>query len=151
MTIYPLVDDGAAAITATGDIAPSGTATKAGAATCYYQQRFDRKHLQSNVGDTVADVVTAATAADQCECLTCLLLPVDATPGTSTDDRHYAPKWEGPTGNDIVHCEVEGGEDTGDHLCVATQPTGGLQLTLTLDGGISPDRQCVGNDGPQLS
>ncbi len=130
VTIYPLVDDGAAAA-ATGDITPSGTATKAGAATVIINN-IRSQAFAIEVGDTVADVVTAATAAVNAV-LDVPVIAADATPGTSTKIDITA-KWEGPTGNDIV-LEVEGGEDTGITF-VATQPTGGL-VNPNIDAALA--------------
>lgn len=116
VTIYPLVDDGAAA-PAVGDITPSGTATKAGAATVIVNN-IRSQAFAIEVGDTVATVTAKmATAVNAV-----LDVPVVAVDGATKLD--ITAKWEGPTGNNIV-LEVEGGEDTGITF-VATQPTGGL-------------------------
>ena len=61
VTVYPL-EDGVAAITASGDITPSGSVTKAGAARVVINNK-ESQAFAINVGDSVADLVTAITAA----------------------------------------------------------------------------------------
>lgn len=124
VTVYPLVD-GVAAVTAAGDIAPTGAVTKAGAARVVVNN-IRSQAFAVNVGDTVATLVTAITAAINAT-LDMPVVATDATPGTSTEVG-LAAKWAGPTGNDLV-VAIEGGEDTGVTFAI-TQPT---------DGAVNPD------------
>jgi phage tail sheath gpL-like len=130
VTVYPLIDAGGA-VTAAGSIAPSGTATVAGTAQVVINN-IRSQTFGIAVGDTVADVVTAATAAINAE-LGVPVIAVDATPGTSTTVDLTA-KWAGPSGND-VHVEIVGGEDTGITF-VITQPTGGSG-NPNIDGALA--------------
>jgi len=115
VTVYPLVD-GVAAATAAGDITPSGTATKAGTARVIVNNRQSQA-FSIDVGDTVADVVTAVTAAINA----ILDLPIIASDDTT--EVGISAKWAGPSGNDL-NISVEGGEDTGITFAI-TQPTAG--------------------------
>lgn len=130
VTVYPLVD-GPAAVTAAGDITPSGPVTKAGAARVIINN-IPSQAFAINVGDTVATLVTAITAAINAT-LDMPVIATDATPGTSTEVG-IAAKWAGPTGNDLV-IEIEGGEDTGATFAI-TQPTGGA-INPDVDGAIA--------------
>lgn len=119
VTVYPL-EDGVAAITASGDITPSGAVTKAGAARVVVNNERSQA-FAINVGDSVADLVTAITAAVNA-ILDLPVIATDATPGTSTEVG-IAAKWAGPSGNDL-NIAIEGGEDTGVTFAI-TQPTAG--------------------------
>lgn len=119
VTVYPL-EDGAAAITAAGDITAVGTATKAGAARVIVNNERSQV-FAINVGDTRVELATSiATAINAI-----LDLPVtataDLTPASEKTD--VDAKWAGPTGNDL-HIAIEGGEDTGVTFTI-TQPTAG--------------------------
>lgn len=115
VTIYPL-EDGVAAITAAGDITPSGAVTKAGVARVVVNNESSQA-FAINVGDSVADLVTAITAAINA----ILDLPIIATDNST--EVSIASKWAGPSGNDL-NIAIEGGEDTGVTFAI-TQPTGG--------------------------
>lgn len=119
VTVYPL-EDGVAAVTAAGDITPSGAVTSAGTARVVVNNTRSQA-FSINVGDTVATLVTSITAAINA-ILDMPVIATDATPGTSTEVG-IAAKWAGPTGNDL-YIEIVGGEDTGVTFAV-TQPTGG--------------------------
>lgn len=119
VTVYPL-EDGVAAVTAQGNIAPTGAVTKAGAARVIINN-MPSQAFAINVGDSVATLVTAITAAINAT-LDLPVIATDATPGTSTQVG-LAAKWAGPSGNDLF-VEIEGGEDSGVTFAV-TQPTGG--------------------------
>lgn len=119
VTVFPLVDGGSAQ-TAAGDITPSGAVTKAGTARVIVNNERSQA-FAINVGDTVADLVTAITAAINA-ILDLPVIATDATPGTSTEVG-LAAKWAGPTGNDL-NISIDGGEDTGATFAI-TQPTGG--------------------------
>ena len=120
VTVYPLEDD-ASGVASTGDITPSGAATEAAA----YRVRvnnIDSEEFVISVGDSVADIITAATAAINAV-LEMPVIAVDATPGTSTEVG-LTSKWEGTSANDIV-VEVVGSTTAGVSFAIA-QPAGGL-------------------------
>ena len=126
VTVYPLVD-GVAAITAAGDITPSGTATKAGAARVIVNNK-ESQAFGIDVGDTVAQL----TAKIETAINAILDLPVIATDNTT--DVGIAAKWAGPSGNDL-NISIEGGEDTGITFAF-TQPTGGA-VNPDIDDALS--------------
>lgn len=120
VTVYPLVDDGSGVASA-GDITPSGAATEAAA----YRVRvnnIDSEEFVISVGDSVADIITAATAAINAV-LEIPVIATDATPGTSTEVG-IASKWKGTSANDIV-IEMVGPTTAGVSFAI-TQPVGGL-------------------------
>lgn len=120
VTVYPLVDDGSGVASA-GDITPSGAATEAAA----YRVRvnnIDSEEFVISVGDSVADIITAATAAINAV-LEMPVIATDATPGTSTEVG-IASKWKGTSANDIV-IEIVGTTTAGVSFAI-TQPVGGL-------------------------
>ena len=135
VTIYPLVDDGSG-VAAAGDITPSGAQTEA-AAYKVVINNIDSESFVISVGDTVADIVTAATAAINAT----LEMPViaeDATPGTSTEVG-LTSKWKGTSANGIV-VTVEGSTTSGISFAI-TNPVGGLvnpdvDDALALVGGV---------------
>lgn len=115
-TFYPL-DDDAGGAPSVGDIAPTGTATKAGSFVVTINNIVSVA-LTIEVGDEVADVVDKLKVA------------IDATlemPVTTTDnatDLILTSKWEGLSANDIK-ASITGPTDTGISF-VITQPVGGL-------------------------
>jgi phage tail sheath gpL-like len=116
VTIYPLVDDGSGVV-ATGDITPSGSAT---AASAYIVRinNIDSEQFVISVGDSVASIVTATTAAINAT----LEMPVIATDGTT--EVAVVSKWKGTSANDIV-IEIVGSTTLGVSFAL-TQPVGGL-------------------------
>ncbi len=74
------------------------------------------------MGDSVADIITAATAAINAT-LEMPVIATDATPGTSTEVG-IASKWAGTSANDIV-IEIVGPTTAGVSFAI-TQPVGGL-------------------------
>jgi phage tail sheath gpL-like len=116
VTIYPLVDDGSGVVS-TGDITPSGSAT---AASAYIVRinNIDSEQFVISVGDSVASIVTAATAAINAT----LEMPVIATDGTT--EVAVVSKWKGTSANDIV-IEIVGSTTLGVSFAL-TQPVGGL-------------------------
>lgn len=120
VTFYPMVDD-ASGVAATGNVTPSGAATEA-AAYIIRINNIDSEAFVISIGDTVADIVTAATAAINAV-LDMPVTAVDATPGTSTKV-DLTSKWEGTSANDIF-VEVVGSTTAGVTF-VVTQPAGGL-------------------------
>lgn len=116
VTVYPLEDD-ASGVASTGDITPSGAATEAAT----YRVRvnnIDSEEFVISVGDTVAQMVTAITAAINAV----LEMPVIAADNAT--DVGLTSKWEGASANDIV-VEVVGSTTAGVSFAI-TQPTGGL-------------------------
>jgi phage tail sheath gpL-like len=120
LTVYPLVDDGAATAAA-GDITPTpGSIVEAS----YYVvvNNIRSAAFTVEVGDAVADIVGKMVTAINAEST----MPVIAADGTTKLD--VTAKWKGPTGNDI-YLEVTsttGGVATGSGVTWAfTQPTGG--------------------------
>lgn len=122
VTIYPLVD-GPAAVTAAGNIIPSGAVTKAGTA------RVVINNIQSQaftivIGDTPATIIDKMVIAVNAV----LDVPVIAADGTTQLD--LTAKWAGPTGNDLV-LEIEGGEDTGVTFAITQPVTGAVNPVIT--------------------
>lgn len=130
VTVYPM-EDGGSAVTAAGDITPSGTATAAGSARVVISNKLSQEFV-IEVGDNVAAITAKITAAINAV----LDVPVIATDNTT--DVGIAAKWAGPTGNDIV-VAVDGGEDTGITFAI-TQPTGGL-----VNPDVDPALAQIGN------
>lgn len=85
------VDDGGAAVAATGDIALSGTATSA--LPLIYLVGGKRVVVPVSVGDTAAEIATAAAALDHTH------TAVTAADGTGSID--FTARNDGPQGNDI--------------------------------------------------
>ena len=121
VTIYPLEDD-AAGVAATGDITPVAAQTEAA------EYRVKINNILSEafviaVGDTVADIVAAATAAINAV----VEMPVTAVDnlGATVD---LTSKWKGASANDIF---VE----------MVTPASGGATFGITqLSGGlVNPD------------
>lgn len=120
VTVYPLEDD-ASGVASTGDITPSGAATEAAA----YRVRINNilsEEFVISVGDSVADIITAMTAAINAV-LEMPVIATDATPGTSTEVG-LTSKWEGTSANDIF-VEVVGSTTAGVSFAI-TQPSSGL-------------------------
>ena len=117
LTIYPLVDDGAGA-PSVGDITPGGAPTTA-ASYVVRINNIDSETFVISVGDSVADIVAAMTAAINGS----LNLPVTAVDnaGAKCD---VTSKWEGVSTNDLF-VEVVGATDAGNTFGI-TQPVGGL-------------------------
>jgi len=131
VTFYPLDDDGAG-VAAAGDITPSGAVTKAGSFTVKINNLVSGAFSVA-VGDTVAAIVTAITAAIDSE----LNMPMDATDSVTQVD--LTAKWKGASGNDL-YIEVVGPTDTGVSFAI-TQPVGGatnpsVQDALDLIGNV---------------
>jgi len=130
VTVYPLVDDGAGVVS-TGDITP----TVAGVVAASYIVRvnnIDSKSFVISVGDTVAAVVTAMTAAINAV----LDMPIIAVDGTTQVD--FTSKWKGTSANNIF-IEVIGDTSVANSFAV-TQPIGGL-----VNPDIDPALLLVGN------
>lgn len=131
VTVYPLEDAGTA-VTAAGDITPTGTLT----AQATYQiliNNIASTEFTLEVGDTVADFITAAIAAIN----GIVEMPVIAADGTTKLD--LTAKWGGASGNDIV-IELLGSTTSGMTFAI-TQPTGGatnpdVQTALDQIGDI---------------
>lgn len=116
VTVYPLEDDGSG-VASSGDITPSGAQTEAAA----YQVRInniDSEQFVISVGDSVATVVTAMTAAINAT----LEMPVIASDDTT--EVGLTSKWAGASANDIF-VEVIGSTTAGTSFAI-TQPVGGL-------------------------
>lgn len=94
VTIYPLEDDGSSVV-ADGDITPSGTVTAGGTFTCLIGGVVTEPFSVA-IGDVVADIVTAMTAAINAT----LNVPVIAVDGTTLVT--LTSKWEGISANAIV-------------------------------------------------
>lgn len=127
LTVYPLEDD-VAGVAATGDITPGGAQTVAAA----YRVRVSgilSEEFVISVGDTVATIVAAITAAINAV----LEMPVTAVDnlGATVD---LTSKWEGTSANDIF-VEIIGSTTAGTTFAI-TQPAGGLvnpDVTTALD------------------
>lgn len=130
VTIYPLEDDGSG-VASTGDITPSGAQTEA-AAYIVRVNNIDSEQFVINPGDTVATIITAATAAINAV-LEMPVIATDATPGTSTEIG-ITSKWKGESANDLF-IEVIGSTTAGTSFAI-TQPTGGL-VNPDVDDALS--------------
>lgn len=116
VTIYPLDDDGAGVASA-GDITPSGSPTVA-ASYIVRINNIDSESFVISVGDSVADIVAAMTAAINAN----VDMPVVAADNAT--DVTITSKWKGTSANDIV-VEVVGSATAGNTFTI-TQPVGGL-------------------------
>lgn len=115
VTFFPL-EDAVAAVAASGDITPTGTATKNGTVTVSVAN-VNSQAVLVETGDTVADVTAKITTAVNAV----LSMPVIATDNTT--DVGLAAKWAGESGNDLI-VTVEAPSDLGITFAT-TQPTGG--------------------------
>tara|TARA_R100000808_G_C2155423_1_gene167859 strand:- start:6826 stop:8322 length:1497 start_codon:yes stop_codon:yes gene_type:complete len=115
VTVYPLEDDGGS-VAATGDITPSGAVTKAGSFRVNINEVLSES-FAVNVGDTVADIVTAMTTAINAN----LDVPVVASDDTTKVG--ITVKWQGASAND-VNMSIVGPDDTGVTFAF-TQVSGG--------------------------
>lgn len=134
VTVYPL-EDATDAEAAAGSITPTADQTEAGAYTVRVNN-IDSEQFVISPGDTVADIITAATQAINAV-LSMPVIAADATPGTSTT-LDLTAKWAGESGNDL-HVEVLAPE-TGAATFAVTQPTGGL-----INPSVQPALDQVGN------
>ena len=116
VTVYPLEDAGTS-VAATGDITPAGAQTVA-ATYIVRINNIDSESFVISVGDTVADIVTAMTAAINAN----VDMPVVAADNTTAVG--LTSKWKGASANDI-YAEIVGSTTAGTTFAV-TQPTGGL-------------------------
>lgn len=116
VTLYPL-DDAGSSVAASGDITPSGAATKAASYVVKVANIASQAFVVS-VGDSVATITAAMTAAINGS----LNMPVTATDNST--DVGLTAKWKGVSGNDL-EIVVEGDSDAGVTFAI-TQPTGGL-------------------------
>lgn len=116
VTIYPMADDGSG-VAASGDITPSGSQTVA-ASYRVRANNIDSEAFVISVGDTVATIVTAMTAAINAE----LNMPVIASDDTT--EVGLTSKWEGVSANEIT-IEIVGSTTAGTSFAI-TQPAGGL-------------------------
>lgn len=116
VTFYPLDDDGSG-VAAAGDITPAGSQTVAASYRAKVNNILSEEFVIS-VGDTVADICDAITAAINAV----LEMPVIATDNTT--DVGLVAKWKGTSSNDLV-VSIEGSTTAGTTFAV-TQPVGGL-------------------------
>jgi len=127
-TFYPLVDDGSG-VASTGDIAPTGTVTKAGSFTIRVNE-IDSASFVVSVGDSLADI----TAAMDVAVAAVLDLPITSAAATTPDRIDTTSKWKGVSANDIF-LEVIGPTDTGITFAT-TQHTGGL-INPNIDAALA--------------
>jgi phage tail sheath gpL-like len=118
VTFYPLVDD-ASGVASAGDIAPTGTVTKAGSFTIKVNNISSEPFVVA-IGDSLPDITAAMAAA----VAAVLDLPITSAAATTPDRIDTTSKWEGTSANDIF-LEVIGPTDTGITFAV-TQHIGGL-------------------------
>lgn len=130
VTVYPLEDDGSGVVSS-GDITPGGAQTEAAAYRISVNNILSEEFVIS-VGDSVADIVTAMTAAINAV-LEMPVIAVDATPGTSTEVG-ITSKWKGVSANDIV-IEMVGSTTAGTTFAI-TQPVGGL-VNPNIDAALA--------------
>lgn len=122
VTVFPLEDD-VAGVVSTGDITPAGAPSAAGSFNVIINNIVSETFV-INVGDAVADIVTAMTAAINAV----VEMPVIAVDGVTKVD--FTSKWEGTSANDIF-VEVSGPTDINVTFGI-TQPVG---------GAVNPDVQ----------
>lgn len=115
VTFYPLEDD-AAGVAAAGDITPSGTPSALASFKVSINNILSEPFL-IDVGDTVAQVITAMTAAINAV----LEMPMIATDSTTVLD--LDAKWEGASGNDL-QVEIVAADLAGNVFTI-TQPVSG--------------------------
>lgn len=115
VTIYPLDDDGAG-VAAAGDITPAGAQTVA-ASYIVKINNISSEAFVISVGDTVADIVTAMTAAINAV----LEMPMIAVDNVT--DVALTAKWEGTSGNDLI---IEVVDPSAGTTFAFTQPASGL-------------------------
>jgi phage tail sheath gpL-like len=132
VTFYPLEDD-AAGVPSAGNIAPTVVQTVA-ASYLVRINNIDSEEFVISVGDTVATVVAAMTAAINAV----LEMPVIAVDNLSTSV-DLTSKWEGTSANDII-IELVGSTTAGTTFAI-TQPVGGLvnpdiDAALAQVGGV---------------
>lgn len=113
-TFYPLAEEGAA-VAATGDVTPAGTATASGDFQLYVSGQA--VNFSVAVGDTAADVAAKITTAINGS----LNLPITAVTTVGVTD--VTAKWAGASGNDI-DMFIIGPNDTGITF-VVTEPSAG--------------------------
>lgn len=118
VTFYPLDDDGAGVVS-TGDITPGGAPTAANSFRASINNILSEAFVIS-VGDSVADIVTAMTAAVNAV----IDMPMIATDDTT--EMGLTSKWEGTSANDLVLSVVASGDDLAGNTFGFTQPVGGL-------------------------
>lgn len=128
LTVYPLVDDGSGVVSA-GDIAPTGTVTKAGSFIIRVNE-IDSEPFVVAIGDTLPDITAAMAAA----VAAVLDLPITSAAATTPDRIDTTSKWKGVSANDIV-LEVIGPTDTGITFAV-TQHIGGL-VNPNIDAALA--------------
>ena len=116
VTVYPMDDDGSGVVS-DGDITPTVVPTEA-ASYIVRVNNIDSEAFVISVGDAVADVVTAITAAINAV----LEMPIIATDGTTLVTT--VSKWKGTSANDIV-IEIIGSTTSGNSFAI-TQHAGGL-------------------------
>jgi len=128
VTVYPLVDDGSGVVS-TGDIAPTGTVTKAGSFTIRVNE-IDSATFVISLGDSLSDITAAMAAA----VAAVLDLPITSVAAVTPDRIDTTSKWKGVSANDIF-MEVIGPTDTGITFAV-TQHTGGL-VNPNIDAALA--------------
>ena len=116
LTVYPLEDAGTGVV-ASGDVTPSGTQTVAASYVVRAGGQSSAAFVVSP-GDTVADIVTAMTAAVSAN----VNMPVLPTDGTT--EMSFTTKWAGTSANSVV-IEVIGDTTAGTAFAI-TQSAGGL-------------------------
>ena len=131
VTFYPLDDDGAGVVS-TGDITPSGSPSALASFKVSVNNILSEPFLV-DVGDSVAAVVTAMTAAINAV----LDMPIIAVDNTTVLD--FTSKWQGESANDI-QVEIVA-DDLAGNVFTITQPVGGLnnpdvQDALDLVGNV---------------
>lgn len=126
VTVYPLEDDGSG-VASSGDITPGGAQTEAAAYRVSVNNILSEEFVIS-VGDSVATIVTAMTAAINAV----LEMPVIAADNAT--DVGLTSKWKGVSANDIV-VEVVGSTTAGTTFAI-TQPVGGL-VNPNIDAALA--------------
>ena len=115
VTVFPLEDDGAGVVAA-GDITPSGSPS-AQSAFKVRVNNIDSEAFLISVGDSVAAIITAMTAAINAV----LDMPIIAVDNTTVLD--FTSKWKGASANDIQVEVIT--DDLAGNVFTITQATGG--------------------------
>lgn len=126
LTVYPL-EDNASGVAATGDIAITGTAAKAGALRVVVNGIASAEFVVA-VGDTTAELEPKIVAAVN----GVLSMPMVAAAATGSVE--FTSKWKGTSANALT-LTLTGAADTGVTFTV-TQPSGGL-VNPTVDAALA--------------
>lgn len=134
VTFYPLEDD-VSGVASTGDVTPGGVQTEAAAYRVVVNEILSEEFV-INVGDSAADIVTAAALAVNAVLEMPVIATADTTPAAEKVD--CVSKWAGTSANSLS-IKVVGSTIAGTTWGI-TQPVGGL-----VNPNVQPALDQVGN------